>query len=296
MLKSFSRANFLISIFMVIIMILALSTATYAWFEANTVVNLTTISFGARTNARGGALYLGWNLTDKTYNLSFYAPEHEEDLIRPMMPVIEPVIGVTTYSQFIDNTWQTDSVTAMATGFTTGYEELNRDGTVTYIDYDDPATPYQCRESENAASQNFFYVINDESEDTQRITIDYAITGELKDKLCIAVFIDDIFMGILTNADAISYGNISSGALVADTATTASCIAGHPSVTDAEDTAIRFDLPARNRVTCRMLVWYDGVRIESDDSSLSATLSRLSFTGRLVTSVDQPLPDYWGRN
>ena len=278
---------------MVVITVLALSTATFAWFEANTVVNLTTISFGAKTNARGGALYLGWDLTDTSYSLSFYQPENAEDAIAPMMPVVAPVIGSTTYSQFMLNSWKEDSVTAMATGFTTGYEELHRDGTITYLDYDEFATPFVCRAREEIDSQDYFYIINDEQDDTQRITIDYAITGALKDKLCIAVFINDVFMGVMTNAKTISYGNIQRGTLVADTAQTDTCIVGHPSDLEDDGNAIVFDIPARNRVTCRMVVWYDGVKIEPDDSDLTATLSRLSFTGKIKNSTDAPLPNYW---
>lgn len=278
---------------MIVITVVALSTATYAWFEANTVVNLTTISFGARTNARGGALFLGWTVTDKSYALSFYAPELEEDMISPMMPVKEPVIGKTTYKEFMTNAWAEDSVTEMSSGFTMGFEELHGDGTVTYLDYDEFATPYVCKQSVEEESQNYFYVINDEQDYTQRIVMDYAITGTLKDKLCIAVFINDVFMGVMTNAESISYGNITRGTLVADTKQSSACIAGHPMSVDVPMNAIIFDVPANNRVTCRMVVWYDGVKIEPDDSDQTATLSRLSFTGKILTSTDDPIPKYW---
>ena len=252
--------SLVLSIFIVVLCVVALSTATFAWFSSNNTVNLTQIEFTAASNntTENGDLYISWDLNDidKKYEISF-APA--TSTIMPMMPKNKLAVDMT-YEDFLNN-------------FNTCGISINGNESY-YISNGRTATPYTCSNPDNI-SQGDFYVKNgmvtNSGTSKYIVNITYEMTGQLKDVLKIAVFSNDKLVGVLTNNGKIYYGDIKSGTKVSDT-------------TFDEDISflsgdLEFEVLENSTISMRFVAWYDGVNLLDADAGKTATLTNIQFNG-----------------
>ncbi len=284
MLKKIRNTSlFMTTTLIILLLIVALSTATFAWFSANNIVNVSSISFMADTNdVEGGELAISWDRDNtESFRIDFAAPfEDENRRLYPMMPVVAPTVGVTTFDQFAISGYPNIGENlgdvrynnqCFVYGIQTATYNQVTGTTDNKYQYDGDFThPYVCKNSQDL-TQSAFYLINKSDSFGQDITVEYSITGGLSSKLCVAVFVDDIFQGVLTNLTGIHYGKVVRDALVSST-TYATNIC-YPTDT------LQFFVNKNDAVSVRLVAWYDGVSIENVDSGNTAILSMLRFSG-----------------
>ncbi len=280
--KLANRSLFMTTLMITLLLIVALSTATFAWFSANNIVNVSSISFMADTDEGFGELAIAWDrsMTDE-YRIDFAAPfEDENKKLYPMMPIVMPVRGVTTFDQFAisgyPNMGQTlgDDIyndRCFTYGIQTSVlDELTGTYSTKYQYDGDFSHPYICKNKDNF-NQSDFYLINKNIYHNQDITIEYTITGSLANKLCVAVFVDDFFQGVLTNLSGIHYGTIKKDSNVSSTLmSTNACYSSEN---------LKFNIKKNDAALIRLVAWYDGVPVENSDSGSTATISMLKFKG-----------------
>lgn len=267
-MKTLRGSAFFTSILIVALLVVALSTATFAWFSANNVVNVSSISFIAQTRDGGdtpGDLQIAWEPVIETPNflIDFAQPIDSGIRLTPIMPLEAPVIGATKSVNALGED-------TFAQSFTSGIQENGiyvYDGFIHAID-DADITPYRCVGRDD--NQLDYYLINKNFNWGQIISVNYTITGELADKLCIAIFIDDTLQFVLSNTAQIYYGTIEKNAEVSQTKHVDNLITLSNNNTSAY-------IPPNSSVKVTMYAWYNGVTMRDSDVDKSAILSELQF-------------------
>ena len=261
------RSLIITSILMVALLIVALSTATFAWFSASNVVNLTSISFTASSRHEGtqettGGLLIAWeeNATDEQLSgeISIASGTH----MLPMIPLTAPVTDVTTYADFIGS-------------FRTATQVATDDG-VRYAGNPIAATPYTCCKPivPGEPSPTAFYLYNT-GDYAMQVSVAYDIGGDNAESLRVAVFTEGIYRGTLRKGD-LHYGTIVRGALVSEQDKVAY---------DAENvTKVQFSIPETDSVDVRLVAWYDGVLLGDDGAELDAILTDFGFVGSYTSA------------
>lgn len=253
----------LTTLLIIVLLIVALSTATFAWFSANNTVNVTIISFSASaSDNEGGELYISWDpeVTDG-YSIDF---KNGSDM-SPMIPREAPVVG-QSYASFI-TLGEGESMRANFISALQAYNE--EDGEYYYVGSVLTETPYTIGSVDG--SKDVFYLINGNADFGMKITVSYTIDGDLGTALCIALFAGDRLVGIMSNSDRIYYGEITSGGKVTD----------QTYITNAGGAAgeISFSLGAGEIEEMRLVAWYSGVDLDNNGAEKYAYLSTLKFSG-----------------
>ncbi|HKL73972.1 MAG TPA: hypothetical protein VJ903_03675 [Clostridia bacterium] len=272
-MKILKGSAFFSSLIIIVLLVVGLSTATFAWFSANNVVNVSSISFIAQTRDKGAAasdLLIAWepNPTEDNYLIEFAQPIDIDKQLSPIMPLEAPMLGATRSKNELGEN-------IFAQSFTSGVQENGvymYDGFLYELDNDDVA-PYQCVGKE--ADQYDFYLINKNLNFGQEVTIDYSITGDLQDKLCIAIFVEDILQFVLSNTAQIYYGDIERHTLVADTLHVDNLVK-----LSKDNKAY---IPVNGSVKVTMYAWYNGVTMRDNDINKQSTLNMLQFKAQPAT-------------
>ncbi|NLL56051.1 MAG: hypothetical protein GX242_02435 [Clostridiales bacterium] len=270
-MKGLKGSAFITSIILVALLVVALSTATFAWFSANNVVNVSSISFIAQTRDKGAApgdLQIAWepNPNQDSYIIEFAQPGDSGIYLAPLMPLEAPVIGATRCKNALG-----DEIFAQS--FTQGVQDNDKyigNGLI-YSPTSQDIAPYLCVGKE--PNQTNFYLINRNVQWGQQIKVEYSITGELADKLCIAIFIEDVLRFVLSNSDKIYYGAIAKDTLVSNTA--------HVDLAAISKNATAY-IPPNSAVKVTMYAWYNGVKMTDNDVYKDSILNELQFKGEPV--------------
>jgi len=265
-LKSSSRL-FITTIMMVVLLVVGLSTATFAWFSSNIEVRSNELTFTAK-NVAGANIYItwdnpeemNWDEVDKSTMRAIQFADPEE--ILPMVPKNAPT-DTTTVSQFKDSFY----------GATTNVQENENDPLIfntggmlksPYLGNNGAATP-----------QEYFYIINGDATSTSVSTL-VTFKGDNMSLLRVALFVDDVFKGIVvtnnidpTTADT-HYGEIVYG----EDATTN----GFNKISHDATEPISFTIPGigagqKNYVKVAIVCWYDGVWLDESGQSKTASIS-----------------------
>lgn len=264
-LKSSSRL-FITTIMMVVLLVVGLSTATFAWFSSNIEVRSNELTFTAK-NVAGANIYITWDnpanmIWDEVDKSTMRAIQFADpEGIAPMVPNIAPT-NTTTTTQFSS---------AFYTG-TTNVQENENDPLIfntggmlksPYLGNNGAATP-----------QEYFYIINGDATSTSVSTL-VTFKGDNMSLLRVALFVDDVFKGIVvtnnidpTTADT-HYGEIVYG----EDATTN----GFNKISHATE-PISFTIPGigagqKNYVKVAIVCWYDGVWLDESGQSKTASIS-----------------------
>lgn len=273
------KSMFIATLLIVVLLVAAVATATYAWFITNEIVTAESATLSA-AKADGINLGIGWTsgaaLTGNT-NTYINFGESANDDIMPMIPSIEPDASVT-YTAFVasfrnspinaDNLFTSTPVTLPAGGVAT---------------------------LGNGAGVDTIFVANRNQDDTPvMVTITAALTdgadAELNNLLKIAVFArigdggDHLYQGTLSFGGNAYWGTIVSGN------------AGIPAAHSEEGTpfALQTFSTAANNVAgfelleiegqevleVRLVAWFDGVGLINDFAEMTSNFE-FTFTGSI---------------
>ncbi|MDE7373045.1 MAG: hypothetical protein K2N18_03175 [Clostridia bacterium] len=249
------------SIFTILLLLVALSTATFAWFSASNVVNVSVISFTASANdGEGGDLAIAWNKTDiESYEINFAGNKD----MRPMIPINLPTVG-QSYESFI----AIPSGDTTVSNFHSSVQAYDADkGKNVYAGVIRSEVPTNCK---SANGEQEFYIINKNADFGQKITVKYEIAGDNADALCVALFADDILVGVMGGGKNIYFGEIIPGAPI-DEQTFSAAISKSGDIT--------FNIAKGAVKKMRLVAWYSGVDLDNDKAEKTAMLSSLKFVG-----------------
>ena len=251
----------LTSIFTILLLLVALSTATFAWFSASNVVNVSVISFTASANdSEGGDLAIAWTRDAvDSYEINF---AQNKDM-RPMMPKNLPQIG-QSYESFIAIT----SGETTVSNFHSSVQAYDAErGEYLYAGVIRSEVPTNCK---SADGDQEFYLINKNADFGQKITVRYEIDGDNAEALCVALFADDILIGIMGGGKKLYYGEITAGAPIGEQSSAAII---------SKSGEITFNIAKGETKKMRLVAWYSGVDLDNNKAEKTAMLSSLKFVG-----------------
>jgi len=241
----------LTSIVMMLVVSVALSTATYAWFTSNAQVTASTVTLTAESSG-GTALGIGW--LDGTTGTTITANEASE--YKPMVPR-ELDVGTT---DFADVTW------SGATTYTDG-------GVAKFNTPYASVAPYQYNGTVSGNVKNIFYIENlSQANAISTITLTLADVDDTNSLLRVAVFTSSTYDGTYTLAGVLGadedldteWGEITTkGQVVADL-----CDDEVATVTSIEFT----DLSAQEKIFFKVVAWLDGVVLDDTTADSTSTL------------------------
>ena len=251
-----------VSIIMLALLLVALSTATFAWFSSGTSVNIASIAFTASSDSEGGAneLILCWdkdNIPASNTDLNFSNP----DEIDPTVPLNKPVFDAA-YTDFVTNNFFTAAQS-------TGGEPIR------FASSPVATNPAVCK-SDNKEYDRFF-IVNKSAGAGMMISVSYEISGDNAAALCVAMFVDGKLKGIMTSADEICYGKIVAGAETSSLGKDGEIVRKSGELNFYLDSSASQD--GSNIAEIRLVAWYDGNSLTNDGQNLSAKIENVKFTG-----------------
>lgn len=268
--------RFMSNMLMIMVLLVVLSTATFAWYSVANVATADDVTFYAASEQEGGDLCISWQSGGSDYNLSF-ASVSEENGLYPMIPTVEGIVDATAYENFLAFNKATET-----------YDELGQ--LITRLSSDYETQPYVLQ---NTDGQKEFYIINKGSSDLS-ITLSYSITGqtyaagsdgetaeyEIVNKFRCAFFTSggetgsSVLRGIMSNESAIHYGTLTDNQSISDT----------PVMTDGYRATqrITFTVPKTSYVKAYAVGWFDGVDMKDEDGSGHVSLV-MAFSGAVIT-------------
>ena len=169
------------SIVMMLVVAVALSTATYAWFTSNASVTASTVTMTAATNDEG-ALGIGW--TTDALGVSITGSFAPEDDLLPMAP--------TTYT--------VESTTAATIAFNTATIK-SVGGTMQFGADGSSATPYTWNDG---SGHNSFHVKNLATAGSVTVKVTATLGDTAADLARVAIFKDGTLLGVIANRVAAS--------------------------------------------------------------------------------------------
>ena len=248
-MRKIRKTTSLVSAVMVLVLtVLALSTATYAWFSADNVVSLSTISFNVDHDTSGdGDLRILWANNDGIFGI----PVAKEDIFTPEgLAQLEGKISLEAransmkpnqYGDFDKVAPTDDSAVAVLSpampsvaptkgmsqhDFYTSLYNSNtsfriEDGKIVEYYHSDPDQENVvavCAEQILNRNIDTIYLYNVNEVFAQRVTVSFKVPGasDFQKALRCAVFVNGSLMGIMGASNKIYYGPIVKGANIKD--------------------------------------------------------------------------------
>lgn len=204
--------NLAITIIMIVILLVALSTATFAWFSASNIVNLSKMDFTISSKYGYGDLMMGWRAFDDYMTNEQRLDELYYDLpyitlwyttLSPAMPSVKPYVGMKS-SDFIDSL-HTGEVVNIA-----GEEPRYRsNGIHVYPGIINSDRDIYINNYERWHKDFYLYNINEDFD--LDVTLDVKSKSSAYEFFRIAVFVDDGLVGFVGGDNRVHYGEIKSG-------------------------------------------------------------------------------------
>lgn len=235
-----------------VMLFVVLSTATYAWYSTNQIVNAGTLTFKSSIGDSTSTVTIGKDVNATTTTMTFdVSPD-----ISPMIPTVGATKNVTTFAEF--------------SSFQRTFEGLD--------EFNVPIAKIKGESIQPLVlaveGQKFFY-LNNLSEADVSLKIEYEIKGELEDQMHVAMFVgvepaQAKLLCIMSKSGEVHYGNIEIGQPISDTQTMQDvCF-------DSEKDFLF--LSGNESICIRLVVWLDGVNMKNKDGGKTTTFS-LSFSG-----------------
>lgn len=196
-MKNAKKSMFITTILMVAVLIVAVSTATFAWYTASTTAtsNVVTISSAESQSAN---IAVGWVDSADTASITFAAPG-EDVTYNPTAPIDKFVVG-EAYSD--------------AAFYTAGID-ANKNFTSAGV----VSAPFKST-NPDSETDNDFFVINNNANSGVTVRMSCEITGDLANQIVVAVYVDGKFAAIFTNISAgYTYGEITGPVTVEEVTT-----------------------------------------------------------------------------
>lgn len=211
-MKHMKRSMFISTILMVVVLVVALSTATFAWYTASNTGSASTGNLVAADSSAAN-IAVGWTNDATTTSITFAAAPVTVD---PMVPVATPSLeseSKTTYDSLTFKTAPMDATGKFgtvvgATPWTVSNAQVGTDGEAGYI---------------AAGTKSSFFVINHNVNASATVKMKCSIPADdgadvdpvvygNADKLVVAVFVNGDLAGIFTNKTDYTVGPVNSGA------------------------------------------------------------------------------------
>lgn len=241
----------LTSIIMMLVIAVALSTATYAWFTSNSTVTASDVTLTAESGA-GVALGIGWK--DGTTGTSITA--NAALTYNPMVPSALGV-GTTTFSQV--------SWSGATTYVDNGVSKFNTPYSV---------TPYQYNGTVGGNTKDIFYIENlSDTRSISTITLTLANVTDTNSLLRVAVFTSSTVDGTYTlqavlgaTADLdTEWGTVSANGVVDD-------LTANNAEVQTVTSYVMSNLAAEGKIYFKVVAWLDGVALDDSTASSTGTL------------------------
>lgn len=190
-MKNAKKSMFITTILMVAVLIVAVSTATFAWYTASGSGSASQANLVAAESSSAN-IAVGWESTASTTSVTFAETAAK---VAPMCPTATPVIGTTTYTAM---TFNTQSLNAAG--------QFNGNG-------DTNAKAWSVSDGAADTPKTSFFVINKNQNQEADVTmkINYltpeGVTNANNDKLVVAVFgkqgaeTESTLLGVFSNVD-----------------------------------------------------------------------------------------------
>ena len=267
-MKNAKKSMFITTVLMVAVLIVAVSTATFAWYTASSSGTAKTAVVTSAT-ASSANIAIGWESGATGTEIVFSG----EQVVDPMVPsaVIAPAEGATAVESI---TFQGATITSNnlfntvsnPDPWTVKNAQVGTEGDAGYI---------------AANTKNAFYVVNHNINAGARVTCKATITGDLADMLLIAVFVDGKLGGIISNRTQYTVGPVVAGQ-------------DYTALDETADEFLKtaangftFDLAASgttgNEAVITINAWLDGEALVSSKAGLGAGFE-LSFTAAPINT------------
>lgn len=266
-----STQLFFTTIAMILLLIIGLSTATFAWFSANSRVGSGAITFEAR-NTASASIYLGWDIDSLESEISFSAPEE----IDPMVPLAEPVVGVTTPDAFY-NSFYSASVTPVGP---LGEPSVFNENGFRVIPYKANQAP-----PDAVALQDYFYIING-SADPTNVMMQVIFEGVNAPLLRVALFTNERYVGTIRPYETDPMAATHFGPIIENSLAGTDNFGQIPT-----ELSLTFPIGGNNGVATDyyqrldLVCWYDGVWLDENFMDTNAQISLIfrSQRGAITT-------------
>jgi hypothetical protein len=259
-----SSQLFFTTIAMILLLVVGLSTATFAWFSANSRVGSGSIIFEAR-NTASASIYLGWVPDSVESSITFSAPEE----IDPMVPSFAP-INTTRVDDFTNN-FYTASISPEGDNGEPSVFNENGFRVLPYKAYQGPP--------DSVETQDYFYVINGSAEPTI-VVMQVTFEGDNAALLRVGLFVNETYVGTIRPYDVDPMATTHCGPIVEG---------GNPYsdgfIEIPTDMALSFGLGGKvdgstdHFVRVEVVCWYDGVWLDEDFMDGNAEIA-LVFRGQ----------------
>ncbi len=260
-MKNAKKSMFITTILMVAVLIVAVSTATFAWYTASGNGSANSASLVSAESADAN-IAVGWTKSSKDTSITFNTINSK---FAPMAPT-KALVADEAYSASVFET-----------------QTLAQNGV--FNDDGDPATPWNVVNSDTGSDiTDGFYVINYNQNAAATVKMKLTFTAdENSDLLLVAVYVDDELKGIYSQL-----GSYAAGEIVKNAAP--SSLTGESKGTNviAAGTEISFDLAAANDsdtdvAKIQVKAWFDGATLEQIDANKAAGFS-FTFEGKTKTA------------
>lgn len=258
----------LTTLLMCLLLLIVLSTATFAWYTVSNVVTVSDMEFTLGANEGGGDICVSWYpLEEGDYNYVLdIQPVEDGDILYPMIPISLGVVGETIFSDYAgtDKFNKASQIESIAGGY------------VTKLDSISTTTPYLLRENGGEATE--IYVTNKLAVDIE-VTMTYEISAEqyqvngtnvTMEKPVATKFRSAVFTTDGTDGDFILRGLIAKDGQW-ESVVHYGALEGNKNVNDVESQpktdVITFKIPANSYVKCLIAVWFDGVDMVDADGA-----------------------------
>ena len=256
-MKNAKKSMFITTILMVAVLIVAVSTATFAWYTASGTGSAGSASLVAAESSDAN-IAVGWTKASKTTDITF-------NTIDAKFAPMAPKAALVADEAYAASTFYTQTLAQSNT--------FNGDGT--------PATPWNVVNSDaDAGVTDGFYVINHNQNAGATVKMSLTFTADdNSDLLLVAVYVNGSLKGIYSQLASYAAGEIKNGAapstLTGDTKGTNVIAAG---------TELSFDLAAANAdddtdvALIQVKAWFDGSALDQTGAGDTAGFS-FSFAG-----------------
>lgn len=261
-MKHMKRSMFISTILMVVVLVVALSTATFAWYTASNTGSASTGNLVAADSSAAN-IAVGWTNDATTTSITFASAPVT---VNPMVPSAVPSIedgSKTTYGALTFQTAPMD-----ATG---------KFGTVA------ESTPWTVSDGAEADAKTSFYVINHNVNASATVKMTCSIPANdgaetptpygNADKLVVAVFVNGDLAGIFTNRTNYTVGPVAQGGEASKLGTSAVGITNEISISLAAE--VKSGTGHFAEITVK--AWLDGADLTQSFAKQTAVFS-FSFT------------------
>lgn len=276
-MKSTKKSLFITTIAMVVLMVVALSTATFAWYTASGTTKAENAVLKTATSSDAN-IAISWANTESQATSITFADNSGTVKLAPMAPTA--LITTATTPTSIKFSTQT----------------LDNEGKFNGAGED--ASPWRTTENDTAARQDFYVINNNLNAGTTvsmklvfptlTVEADIAEQTQMKNGLKIVVFVNDAAYAIFGAGGSYKYGAITKGA-AGDSLTAADGTLENEVKVTALDGTVTFNLAASNTTDDKdvakitAMAWFDGVWLTQEDAGKGLGFS-FNFVGGTLVS------------